>query len=595
MTQIELLPKTHDRCLALQLPEPPVATDTECGFPTRGALGANHTCNCFPPYFGPHCIHGCSNHTLLTSFGQDFASTAKTLPGIAQEYLNDQNCKWILEPPPFHVVNQDDIGASVMQLAPVTGIRLIVYALDTENGRDQLFVYAGNTTTPDALIGTYSGHQTRFVVMIPSAVATLVFKTSVWNPSATQPDHILWNGWTASYHALGCPAGHQILFNDTAKSWSCDACVPGAYSGQSNSFNCSVCQSTTYSSMAGSTTCSTCLLGTYQSGTGQSQCLDCASNGYPEGFCDAPSQLSESARIGLTTTAALVGGLTAAGLAVIFINRKSRLVVPATPSVLLLILVGLIGFTMAGVAIVQKQNAETCAAQILIMNLSFHLVVASLALKSWRLHRIFNATVLHKESIRDWHLFVMVFGLLCVDIILLTTWQVVSPPAISYSGRCGTGDGNLGSILGLVMIVMKAVMLAGGMIIAYEIRDIPAQFNESRQMALAIYNISFLCVLFVGLIYGLGETFSPDRVMTLEFVAVIYGAVSTFFILFGPLLYKVLSGYEQAPFRGSSAAGGGSPVGGHSVLVSKHDGHSDHGHDRTFVFVCLFVVCSNSV
>ncbi len=186
---------------------PYAATDDDCG--GRGTV-LNDTCLCDPPYFGARCALGCAGTSVLSAYGQDFASSL-TNPGL---YGNLQTCEWVLQPTAAN--------------ANLSSIYLQIESLSTETSSDYVYVYHGaDTTDSSALIGSYSGSYASFSLVIPYPVASVKFTSSEWNPSGLRGK--LWTGFTATYHALGCSAGsyHRRAQNGSLSVWSCEQCLPG--------------------------------------------------------------------------------------------------------------------------------------------------------------------------------------------------------------------------------------------------------------------------------------------------------------------------------------------------------------------------------
>jgi hypothetical protein len=114
----------------------------------------------------------CSGTSNLTA-----ASGSFTDGSGANNYLNNSNCKWLIQP------------------SGATSITLSFSAFNTELGYDYVRVYDGSTTSA-ALIGSFSGTS------IPASVTSsggsmLVNFTSDGTANRT--------GWSASYTSLSCP------------------------------------------------------------------------------------------------------------------------------------------------------------------------------------------------------------------------------------------------------------------------------------------------------------------------------------------------------------------------------------------------------
>ncbi|KAG9510364.1 Gamma-aminobutyric acid type B receptor subunit 2, partial [Fragariocoptes setiger] len=80
-----------------------------------------------------------------------------------------------------------------------------------------------------------------------------------------------------------------------------------------------------------------------------------------------------------------------------------------------------------------------CAARAWVLMSGFTLAFGSMFSKTFRVHSIFTNIKLHKKVIKDYKLFLVVGILLTVDIITLTTWQIVDP----FYRETNNGTGHL--------------------------------------------------------------------------------------------------------------------------------------------------------
>ena len=68
-----------------------------------------------------------------------------------------------------------------------------------------------------------------------------------------------------------------------------------------------------------------------------------------------------------------------------------------------------------------------CTARAWILMSGFTLSFGSMFSKTWRVHSIFTNVQLNKKAMKDYQLYLVVGALVVIDIITLTTWQVVDP------------------------------------------------------------------------------------------------------------------------------------------------------------------------
>ena len=74
-----------------------------------------------------------------------------------------------------------------------------------------------------------------------------------------------------------------------------------------------------------------------------------------------------------------------------------------------------------------KSFPYICTARAWILMSGFTLSFGSMFSKTWRVHSIFTNVQLNKKVMKDYQLYLVVGALVVIDIITLTTWQVVDP------------------------------------------------------------------------------------------------------------------------------------------------------------------------
>ncbi|GBN81127.1 Gamma-aminobutyric acid type B receptor subunit 2 [Araneus ventricosus] len=68
-----------------------------------------------------------------------------------------------------------------------------------------------------------------------------------------------------------------------------------------------------------------------------------------------------------------------------------------------------------------------CTARAWVLMSGFTLAFGSMFSKTWRVHAIFTNIKLNKKIIKDYKLFMVVGVLVMIDVIILTTWQIIDP------------------------------------------------------------------------------------------------------------------------------------------------------------------------
>jgi hypothetical protein len=183
-----------------------------------------------------------------------------------------------------------------------------------------------------------------------------------------------------------------------------------------------------------------------------------------------------------------------------------------------------------------------CVASQWLTNIGFDLVFFSLICKTYRLYRIFANKRLQVVTFKNEHLYIMLSILIVIEVILLAISSGVSPMSIvaqatsvdahweyviacnspyRYSSpryctamvvlatHCGFAWPNRNTF-SAIDIAYKALLVVYGVFLAFEIKDIDRNYNESKFLAIVIYNLAITCVVAGPLVIFLGEgTGSP--------------------------------------------------------------------------------------
>jgi len=90
----------------------------------------------------------------------------------------------------------------------------------------------------------------------------------------------------------------------------------------------------------------------------------------------------------------------------------------------------------------------------------------------------------------------------------------------------------------------KAVLLLFGIFLAFQVKDVEKNFNESKLLGLCIYNCSFLTVVALPVLLVIQKN-NPDAYTAFLVVAINYVAITTLAILTGSKLYVIYYHLEE--------------------------------------------------
>ena len=243
-------------------------------------------------------------------------------------------------------------------------------------------------------------------------------------------------------------------------------------------------------------------------------------------------------------------------LAFFWYYRGSPVIKSSTWEFLILMLVGVImGFGSALVWIGQPTQ-WICALRIWIPPMSFLLILAPLIAKTWRLHRIFTISDLGVKPITLSTLIAMVVVLISLQAVICIFWVsmgTIQPVTLNDpSDRtmayilCGSKRGNhissyvTYSYIGLIVIV--------GCYLAFRVRKLPKDFNESKWIARSIYNIFLFAGLIILLSYALAKYYVVVLILiSVCTLAICYGSL---ILMLAPKLWTL---YRNPEKRSSSS------------------------------------------
>jgi ABC-type branched-subunit amino acid transport system substrate-binding protein len=221
---------------------------------------------------------------------------------------------------------------------------------------------------------------------------------------------------------------------------------------------------------------------------------------------------------------------------VVFYQSQSPIIHTATWEFLIVILLGIgLGygsmFTWIG-----EPRPWICALRIWLPPIAFAMIMAPLLAKTWRLHKIFTLGSLKLVPIPFWKLSIIAFAIFLVQVIICIIWISIGTiqPALvvdknaknTYDKVCSQKENN--RILSYVTYGYCAFIVFAGAYLAFVVRKLPKDFNESRWIGFSMYNT----ILFGILIIVLGFSLADFRRTVLILICAATLAISTGVLIF---------------------------------------------------------------
>ncbi|XP_077500288.1 gamma-aminobutyric acid type B receptor subunit 2 isoform X3 [Amblyomma americanum] len=241
--------------------------------------------------------------------------------------------------------------------------------------------------------------------------------------------------------------------------------------------------------------------------------------------------------------------------------RNQRYIKMSSPYLNNLIIVGCI-LTYTSVILLGMDSGITgvshfpyiCAARAWVLMSGFTLAFGAMFSKTWRVHAIFTNIKLNKKVIKDYKLFMVVGVFLMLDVIILTTWQILDPfYREARRGQPVASQGNedvsvipemeycqshkmtifLGSIY-----AYKGLLMAFGCFLAWETRhvSIPA-LNDSKYVGMSVYNVVIMCTIGAAISFVLRD--QQDAAFIIISVFIIFCSTTTLCLVFVPKLVEL--------------------------------------------------------
>merc|ERR1712137_436391 len=209
------------------------------------------------------------------------------------------------------------------------------------------------------------------------------------------------------------------------------------------------------------------------------------------------------------------------------ILKYRRLRVASPPFLTLLLATLIVGFSSV-FAWFGKPHPVSCAFQPWLLGLPTISMIIILSAKTFRIYSIFEYPM-KKQKISNIHLCIIWLIFMIPAIAIVTLWMIISTPTADMRERadkdhyvCTTGGftGEPGGYIFFgIFVAYGTFVLCIGAVLCVLARKVPAEFNESKLLAVSIYNLALLSVViipvYIVLLYY--EQFIPKLVGVIFF------------------------------------------------------------------------------
>jgi len=240
-----------------------------------------------------------------------------------------------------------------------------------------------------------------------------------------------------------------------------------------------------------------------------------------------------------------------------YIRPLQRVLSASLPFLIIIILSIIVGFSSI-YAWFGQPHPVACGFQPWLLGLPVVCMVAALTAKNIRIWRIFRSP-LKRQKISDKQVLAVWLLMVIPAIFILFLWTLISTPTATLEERdghehyvCQTGGftGPPGGIVFFAIFVAYVVLLLiFGAIVSFLTRKVPSMFNESRLIAISIYNLVILAGIIIP-VYFVLQYFNPFVAWIIRTLAILYGFSATLVLMFVPKVWGVYrDGFQNASNR----------------------------------------------
>jgi len=213
----------------------------------------------------------------------------------------------------------------------------------------------------------------------------------------------------------------------------------------------------------------------------------------------------------------------------------------SSPLFLITMLIGIILAFCSILTFIGKPTKFICILRPYVLVLTFGLTFFSLLLKTFRIKVIFDKVNI---QVKDSNLILYLCILIGFQLILVTIWSITAgmTPEVKQVSKemhyyvCQNNK-DLGSYIQLALIILNGLTLVYGCYLAYKVKNVYSEYNESKVIGLSIYGIviCMIILMFIVNIKGLDHT----TLFLIQSLMIILSADIILVFMFTPKLWKL--------------------------------------------------------
>ncbi|KAI9136310.1 7 transmembrane sweet-taste receptor of 3 GCPR-domain-containing protein [Paraphysoderma sedebokerense] len=209
-------------------------------------------------------------------------------------------------------------------------------------------------------------------------------------------------------------------------------------------------------------------------------------------------------------------------------------------------------------------DEKICIARPFVGTIGFGLLYSAILAKSFRIYKIFEAKTVNASPIPIKMLLAFVTTIVGAEILISAIWVIVDQPKPTkivlsndqnFIVECVSAKSN--AAFSIITYVFNGLLVLIGAILAWKTREVYSTHNESKSVALSIYNILLSFLIGLTVIYAPSE---PSRIQfIIQNFLIFIPTTITLVLLFGIRIAQVLIGSPVAnskPVTGFSGSRG---------------------------------------
>lgn len=201
------------------------------------------------------------------------------------------------------------------------------------------------------------------------------------------------------------------------------------------------------------------------------------------------------------------------------------------------------------------RSDTTCQLRVWLLALGFAIMFGSTIAKTWGLLAIFSHV---GAAVKDWRSQMQrVLGLIVGgEVLILTVFQIIAPlraeaiavgDAASWEATMSCGSSQ-STIFLIVAIIYNAAIIAWNLYLIVQTRDVRlSSFNDTRTLALGVYNITILCLTILPTVFVLAQR-SPYFTWLIQNLVIAYVCIFNVATVYVPRFWRVWKPSTQNQF-----------------------------------------------